>query len=434
MKGIFMRKRFLFFFIAITASISSLTILISGCHHPTQPIDNSEPEYAAFAIDMQNGFLGDSVVVRIDNQILYERATTTNSGFAFRLIPALSAGKHQVDVSIQDLAIQIDTALDVKDTLVLGISFDRGTNQLSFMVYDYWITYGNCVFDFGVVPVSPYNGPVWHPSGRFIGFNHAPLKQIDYPYYCFPEQSFKDDQTGFWLINSDGTNIRRVFSNTLEYPAWSPDGQWIAFNMSGQICKMRFTGNGFDAGTLVQLTTSGGFFPAWSPDGKWIAYDRSLADASGPAGIWRMKIDGSSKQSLFGGSFPSWSPNGNTILGVIGISSMTAGTRFILYDIARSEIVDTLLGVGNDNRDVHYSPDGTEIAFWADGNLWLMDSSGSNQRQLTTRYADVDFNWSPDGKEIIYTRYDAKDWTLANGVLWMIDVDSRTETQITFNN
>jgi Tol biopolymer transport system component len=430
-----MHKRYLLLFMTTIAVISSLALLVFGCHHPTQPIDNSKPEYVAFAIDLQNGFQGDSVVVKVDNQILYERATTTNTGLAFRLIPALSAGRHQIEVSIPKLAVRIDTTLNIEDTLVLGIDLNRSANRLSFRVYDNWINYGNCNFDLGVVAGSPYNSPIWHPSGKFIGFNHTPLKLIAYFSPCYPEEEFEDNETGFWLINSDGTNMRRIFPYTLSNPAWSPDGQWIAFEQSGQICKMRFTGNGFDTGTLVQLTTSShNFFPAWSPDEKWIAYDRSLPDASGPAGIWRMKIDGSSKQALFGGSFPSWSPNGNTILGVIGISSMTAGTRFILYDIPRSEIVDTLLGVGNDNRDVHYSPDGTEIAFWANGNLWSMDSSGSNQRQLTTHYADVDFSWSPDVEKIIYTRYQSNDWTLANGVLWMIDVHTKAETQFTFNN
>ncbi|MDE3056639.1 MAG: PD40 domain-containing protein [Bacteroidota bacterium] len=60
------------------------------------------------------------------------------------------------------------------------------------------------------------------------------------------------------------------------------------------------------------------------------------------------------------------------------------------------------------------------------------------KRQLTTYYVDVDFgspfSWSPDGSKIIYTAYQSNDWSLKNGVLWMIDVNSKTEAQFTFNN
>lgn len=84
-----------------------------------------------------------------------------------------------------------------------------------------------------------------------------------------------------------------------------------------------------------------------------------------------------------------------------------------------------------------YSPDRTRIAFWSSGNVWIMDSTGSNLRQLTTTGVDVDFglpfSWSPVGDKIIYTRYQSTDWTMKNGVLWMIDVNARAETQFTFN-
>ena len=298
--------------------------------------------------------------------------------------------------------------------------------------------------DPGIVPEPAYDSPIWHPSGQFIGFNHTPLVSITYPYGegCWGNQHFNRDSAGFWLINPDGTNMHRIFPYKLQSPAWSPDGNWIAFCVpfgdGVQIFKMQFTGATFDTNTVTQLTTTGrNFFHAWSPDGQWIAYDRSLADESGPAGIWRMKFDGSSKQALFGGAFPAWNPSGNILIGVIGISSVTAGTRFILYDVAHTKSTDTLLAVGNDNRNPRYSPTGTRIAFWANGNIWQMDSLGNNKEQLTTSEVDVSFglpfSWSPDGNKIIYTRYQSTDWTMNNGVFWLIDVNTKTEKQLTSN-
>ncbi|HKJ40649.1 MAG TPA: hypothetical protein VKA27_01100, partial [Sunxiuqinia sp.] len=39
-------------------------------------------------------------------------------------------------------------------------------------------TEGCPIFD--IVPESPYNDPIWHPSGEIIGFNHRPIKEIHY--------------------------------------------------------------------------------------------------------------------------------------------------------------------------------------------------------------------------------------------------------------
>ena len=51
-----------------------------------------------------------------------------------------------------------------------------------------------------IVPESPYNSPIWHPDGQFIGFNHTPLKQIIYPdgnESLDYQQVFDYDSTGF---------------------------------------------------------------------------------------------------------------------------------------------------------------------------------------------------------------------------------------------
>jgi len=285
----------------------------------------------------------------------------------------------------------------------------------------------------GIVPEPPYDSPIWHPGGQFIGFNHTPLKRITYPRgeQCWGVQEFDRDSAGFWLINPDGTNMRRIFPYKLNTPAWSADGEWIAFGAGAQIFKMRFTGTTFDTTTLLQLTTVGrNFFPAWSPDGQWIAYDRSLPDTSGPAGIWRMKFDGTLKQALFGGAFPTWHPNGIILLGATG------ATKFVRYDVAQQTVIDTLSTLTG-NYNPRYSPTATKISFWSSGNLWMMDSSGATVQQLTTEGVDGDFglpsSWSPDGASIVYTAYRSSVWTYTNGVLWIINPYTGVKRQLTFN-
>lgn len=164
--------------------------------------------------------------------------------------------------------------------------------------------------DPGIVPEPPYDSPIWHPSGKFIGFNHTPLKSITYPYgeNCWGEQHFDRDSTGFWLINVDGTNMRRIFPYKLQNPAWSPDGQWIAFVLNAQIYKMKFTGTVFDTTTLTQLTFEGrNFFPSYSADGQWIVYDTNKENPNGGYRIWKMRNNGTEKSLVIEGRMPCWS-------------------------------------------------------------------------------------------------------------------------------
>jgi TolB protein len=301
--------------------------------------------------------------------------------------------------------------------------------------------------DPGIVPAPAYDSPIWYPTGNFIGFNHVPLESISYPYGqgCWGEQHFNRDSTGFWLIKPDGTNMQRIFPYTLQTPAWSPDGQWIAFAAGNQIYKMKFTGTTFDTTTLVQLTTEGNnYFPAWSPDGQWIAYDRSLADASGPAGTWIMRNDGTMKKALFFAAFPDWCSNGNNLIGAIGTSSTSIWTRFVIFNYSLLIPTDTLEAVvGNNNGYPKYSQGGTRIAFTSQPiggqpQIWLMNSDGSNISQLTSAGVDatfgLPFSWSPDGSSIVYTDYRSNDWTYNNGTLWILDPVSGGKRQLTFNS
>ncbi len=73
-----------------------------------------------------------------------------------------------------------------------------------------------------------------------------------------------------------------------------------------------------------------------------------------------------------------------------------------------------------------------KIVFWSDGNLWIMDSSGTNPKQLSNQSIDHKFSVSPTGNKIVYTIYNNA-WTYENGTLWIIDLISGEKRQLTFN-
>jgi len=85
-----------------------------------------------------------------------------------------------------------------------------------------------------------------------------------------------------WIAERDGSNPARLSDDDASehFPAWSPDGEWIAYaswrGEDGGLFKVRAAG-----GEPVRVSTTGGVYdhPAWSPDGARIVAARGTARA-----------------------------------------------------------------------------------------------------------------------------------------------------------
>ncbi|MBN1822465.1 MAG: PD40 domain-containing protein [Prolixibacteraceae bacterium] len=172
--------------------------------------------------------------------------------------------------------------------------------------------------NFDIEPVSPYDNPIWHPSGEVIGFNHIPIQEIHYNFgYDRPGMAtyiYNEDSIGFWLINADGTDQRIALPYLLYNPLWSPDGKWITFVQKGQTFKMSFNGNHFDTTSIAPMNLNvGDYIAAWSPNCKQIAYASYNNTQSN--GLWIKNLEtGTNKFIDSYGRSPSWHPNTDVIL------------------------------------------------------------------------------------------------------------------------
>jgi TolB protein len=203
--------------------------------------------------------------------------------------------------------------------------------------------------------------PAWSPDGDRIAFT-----------------SKRDGNNEIYLMNADGSDVIRLTDHPARdsLPAWSPDGARIAFASERdgnlEIYVMNADGSG-----LTRLTNHAArdWDPAWSPEGARIAFssvrDRPVEIPGG--GIYVMDADGSAVTNLSNNpasdSSPAWSPDGARIAFIShrgtsyrGNTEYQGHAEIYVMNADGSDL--TRLTDNPDHKGAPaWSPDGARIAF-----------------------------------------------------------------------
>jgi Tol biopolymer transport system component/DNA-binding winged helix-turn-helix (wHTH) protein len=191
-------------------------------------------------------------------------------------------------------------------------------------------------------------------------------------------------------------------------PAFSPSGDWLAFN-----CCFNYVDYGIfvmpsGGGPARQLTAeSGNPIPlTWSADSQWIIFPKqnTLADE----GLWEIspktgkmqrtlfaQAAGQPNTALHGNRLAYTQTNDNVNIWALDLTSEGKLSPTVLVSSTRQQ------------RAGNISPDGTRIVFESNrsgpGEVWFSDVGGGNAVQLSNFHSLTGTpRWSPDGRQIVF--------------------------------
>src|SRR5262249_10053804 len=225
--------------------------------------------------------------------------------------------------------------------------------------------------------------PAWSPNGQRIAF-----------------ASSRDGQLHLWVMDAAGKKSTRLTSGKMQdkHPTWSPDGKRIAFARGAPSRVWVMNANG----TNAQALTSGDdeqTDPEWSPDGHWVAFSRRTP-ASPIREIWLAHPDGTDARpvtklqaSTIG---PAWSPDGKRI----AFASNARGGQYAIYPIGMDgKGLREIDSSPSDEIEPAWSPNGGTIAFTRDGAIVTVAATGGSEKTLTdSKNNDSSAAWEPTAR------------------------------------
>jgi TolB protein len=233
------------------------------------------------------------------------------------------------------------------------------------------------------------------------------------------------------VADADGENHRPVAESRrpIMSPAWSPDGQWLAYVSFEERVASVFVQR-LRTGERRQVSARAGIngAPAWSPDGKRLAL--TLGGSSGNLDIYVLELAGQALTRLTDDAAidtePAWAPDGKS---VYFTSDRAGGPQIYRLALGKNERPKRVTFGSGYNARPRVSPDGRQLAMITlDGSAYrvaVQDLASDTVRVLSRGRLDESPSYAPNGAMLIYSGREG-----GSSVLATVSVDGLTSQRL----